>query len=794
MGNMRKVKERILVITSILTLLVAGCGEGEGTGAQNLPGIGIPLETEGDAEGQKNPGNGGGQGAVGVGGGQDSPGSLLPDSGSVTWQPAYFPLEKAYTQILAAGDNLYGCVTSEGRTLLDSIGKESHALEGTTILPDLSLQSGIAADPEGYIYLLKEGEDGAALCRIAPGAGSADYESILLEDSQDADNMFLKGSMTDARGYLYIWCGMLIPGTERIESVDREVWREADRVYVMDRERKTLFYEEIFDVSGVQVLCFQVGRDGTPFFLLKDELDICVQEIDVDRQEGMEEGHSMERIRLGTALDCFGMEDANLPEHMTYTGSGWLYCRNGELVEFRYETQEKAQVLNLASQGIVSEDILFLAKGDDRIEIIDRDRETGTLEYILFTPGESDRKTVTLGLTFSAQDLESAVAQFNRSSNGYRVEIVDYLSRTGDYNKACEQLKLDVVTGKAPDIISVSGIDYRMFAGKGVLADLYDFMKEDGECSREMLVESVAKAYEDQGHLYCIAPSFQLHSMWGYSDVTEGKSGVTFSELLGLLQGSGKDLSAVGGFSADEPVLTRLCTAAMDEFVDWERGTCEFDGDYFREVLSFAGAYRPAYTESSYSEQIRNREQVLTVGMISSVADYQIQKGLYGGDLAFIGYPTVEGTGTAVDYRASAVAINAGKEDLAGAWAFVKFYLLEGYDGQGFPMVKEEFEQAMKDAMEDDFTETEGGGGTERVPKDYYSDGSREIAAYAATAEEVEAVRELVERAENRFEYHPAIQNIINEEAQGYLSGQVDLDKTVEKIQNRVSLLLQESL
>ena len=62
-----------------------------------------------------------------------------------------------------------------------------------------------------------------------------------------------------------------------------------------------------------------------------------------------------------------------------------------------------------------------------------------------------------------------------------------------------------------------------------------------------------------------------------------------------------------------------------------------------------------------------------------------------------------------------------------------------------------------------------------------------------SAGEEVDAVRKLVEEAENRFEYHPEIQNIINEEAQGYLSGQVDLDRTVEKIQNRASLLLQET-
>ena len=55
-------------------------------------------------------------------------------------------------------------------------------------------------------------------------------------------------------------------------------------------------------------------------------------------------------------------------------------------------------------------------------------------------------------------------------------------------------------------------------------------------------------------------------------------------------------------------------------------------------------------------------------------------------------------------------------------------------------------------------------------------------------------VRRLVEGAENRFEPHWAIQAIINEEAEGYFSGQMDINKTAEKIQNRVSLLLQEGL
>lgn len=183
----------------------------------------------------------------------------------------------------------------------------------------------------------------------------------------------------------------------------------------------------------------------------------------------------------------------------------------------------------------------------------------------------------------------------------------------------------------------------------------------------------------------------------------------------------------------------------------------------------------------------------MSIGIISSVADYQIQKGLYGGDAAFIGYPVERGAGTGIAFRGSAVAVNAKKEDQAGAWEFVKFYLLHGYDGQGFPIVQERFAQVMDAAMVEDQIVTEDGG-IERFPKGYYNDGGADILVYAATQEDVDIIVGLVEDARNRFEPHSAIQRIINEEAEAYFSGQVDLDRTAEKIQNRVTLLLQESL
>lgn len=106
-------------------------------------------------------------------------------------------------------------------------------------------------------------------------------------------------------------------------------------------------------------------------------------------------------------------------------------------------------------------------------------------------------------------------------------------------------------------------------------------------------------------------------------------------------------------------------------------------------------------------------------------------------------------------------------------------------------IVKEQFDREMDAAMAEDYSAAEVGR-VEKNLRQYYNDRGEDIFVYAASQEDVDAVRKLVESAENRFEPHATIQNIINEEAAGYFSGQVGLESTVEKIQNRVSLLLQE--
>ena len=748
---MKYLKHGMIIMACMLLLFMTGCGQ-------------IDPPTDARQETTEN-------------------GSL--DQSVISWQADYFRLGNQYAQALAAED-IYGCYLEDDRILLDVVDRQDFAVKETLALSGATEVTGMAVGQEGVVYLLGSKGESTGLWRIDPEGNLSDCVEMELEDTEEVVDLSLKGIYTDQDGILFVWCEMMASETEMIEGMESDVWHWEDRVYVKDGQLDTIFYEKIADRDGTDVLNFQVGTDGRPVFIVKDSDGVYMQEIDV-AQKGRKEA-----VRLDKSGDIFGADSVNSLENIVSIDDGLLFCNNNELFEYHFHTQTVEKRFNLSTYGIFSSDLLFLGKDGDTIEMIDNHEGFGKSEFISFALGESEKGIVTLGSTSMVPDLEKVVAEFNRYSGEYRVEIVDYVASEETYEDAVEQLKLDIVSGTAPDMITLGGINYSMLSEKGALADLYDFMAEDEECPKDLLVQSVAEACEDQGHLYGISPSFQLHSMWGYGDVTGGRSGVTFEELFRMLENSGKDLNAIAGFAADEPVLTRLCTVSMDEFIDWENGTCDFEGDYFKQALSFAREYTGNYMGGTYSERIGKREVVLSVGIISSVADYQIQKELYGGDVAFVGYPVAAGSGTAVGFRGIPVAINARKEDRTGAWEFVKYYLLHGYDGQGFPLVREQFDRVLDAAMEEDYGVSEDGG-TERNPKGYYNDGGGQIFVYAAAQEDVDAVRGLVESAGNRCESNPVIQDIINEEAAGYFSGQVDLDSTVEKIQNRVTLFLQES-
>ncbi|MCH5337432.1 MAG: extracellular solute-binding protein [Acetatifactor sp.] len=723
--------------------------------------------------------------------GSGTSGSVSPGTEEISWRAAYNAMENRYYRVAVAGDAIYGCRQENSQVAVDYLERESLSVQKCFPLPDVFYVQSMAADGQGNVYLLENKGGDTVFWKLDREGDLQENPEITLEDTENAVFIEPRGVYADGRGHLYFHYRMSVPETE---IPDREpnkdgipnVYVDVDRIYVMDEQLNTLFYEQFLDTWETGLLSLQVSESEAPLLVVRDQEGIYVQEIDV-------EGKSLgEPVRQEDPASLSGGNSNLQMNHIAAVEGGFLFCLGSALYEYSFDTQRTEKLLNFLSFGIYTSDILYLGKSGEVIEIIDNHGDS-TTELVSLEIGESEKVVLTLGVMELLQGLEAAVAEYNRYQQGVQIQIVEYYkdrSAQDGYERGSNQLTLDIVTGKAPDILDVSSVDYDVFAEKGVLADLYGFMQEDVDCSKDMLISSVIEAHETNGSLYCISPSFLLWTMWGARSVTGGRTGVTLEEMIQILQENGRGVSAIDGFAADEPALKTLCTFGMDEFVDWDNKTCEFDGEYFKSILRFVKDYKGGYPSGSRIESIRNKEILLTNGTISSVATYQLEKEIYGEEIGFIGYPTAEGSGTAVNFMGAKLAIASASKKQQEAWDFVKYYLQNGYDGQGFPLVKEQFNQVMARAMEEEYVTEDGV--RSRVIKGSYWVGDGSIYVFAATQEDVDAVVQLVESASNRYRYHIELQNIIDEEVGGYLSGQRDLDEVVKVIQNKASLYLQE--
>ncbi|MBD5547895.1 MAG: extracellular solute-binding protein [Lachnospiraceae bacterium] len=707
--------------------------------------------------------------------------TIASNKEEITWQDLHTDLGKEYGLVAVTEDMIYGCYKENDEIVIACQNKVSGNIEKVRAFSDLSYIKNIDADGEGNVYIVGDKESENVLCKIDTAGNLQEIGDFLLEDTEKAINIDLRGIKVDSEGNIFLWYEMGILLNEIFDDAEEDVYGMVDRIYIMDSQLNSLFYEQVINVRGTELLNFSLNEAEEPLVIVNDNEGIYIQRI--DRKE--------QKLSDMTRMDN-NISTSEIVGDIAVTENGFLFCQGNGLYEYNEKKQDCEKILNLSSYGIDPYGILYMGMDDDKIEIIDNYGNDDNSEYVVLRKGLNEKTVLTLGVMQVTQNLEKKVADFNRSNGNIRIEIVPYYTGENGFEEGMEHLKLDIIRGKAPDIIDVSEIDYAVYSDKGVLADLYGFMQNDEECKMNDIMDSVSDAYEISGHLYSIAPAFQLYSMWGSNMVIKDRHGVTLGELIQILEESGKSLDAINGFSADEPVLTTLCTFGMDEFVEWEEGVCNFDGEYFKEIVAFAEKYKGSYEDGSQSRGIDEGRIVMSVGIITSVADYQIQSKLYKNDFAFIGYPTNDGSGTAISFRGSELSINAQSEKKEEAWEFVKYYLLNGYDGQGFPSLKAQFEAVMQKAGEADFSIEEDGNSYE-VPKGYYTDEDIELQVYAANQDDINAVRKLIDSAVNKFEYNTEILGIIDEETEAYFAGQKDLDSVTDVIQNRVQIYLQEN-
>jgi len=448
-----------------------------------------------------------------------------------------------------------------------------------------------------------------------------------------------------------------------------------------------------------------------------------------------------------------------------------------------------------------------------------------------------DKVILTLGVLESYL-INAEVTRFNRESSTIRVVVTDYsqYNTSDDYTAGMTRFDADILSGRAPDIISFTGggLPPAKYAAKGILEDLYPFLDADPQLSREDMLQNILKVGEVNGELSHIVTGFSILTLAGKQSVFGNVTSITPQELAAVVNRY-PDARLIDDITADTWIQMSVLLG-LDTYIDWTTGKASFDNPDFIAALEFAKRFPK---EIDYGARDEEYYMMRQQNMAKDIADNKIllqdaymsrdirgirdSKSLFGEDVAFVGFPAPEGKSGHVLYPDLDFGISATSQHKDEAWEFIRTFLMPDYQVAGdswrntISTNRTKFEAAaaeeMKPLSERDLskglnimiqTGSMGWGLTIYSEEEYTEFLEQNMAAegidieafrrYEMTESEVNQARSLIESASMTISQNEQILKIITEETEAFINGAKTAEDTAKIIQSRVQLYVSESM
>ena len=499
---------------------------------------------------------------------------------------------------------------------------------------------------------------------------------------------------------------------------------------------------------------------------------------------------------------------SNYGDYSFFAGNGYdIYVSSGEAV-FGYD-KSKDELVKLmdyvdsdleVSYSISS--IVALSDAEFVAALPDVDYNF-TLEHLTKVPADQvkDKKIITVAGNYIDSDVRKNAVAFNKTSDEYRIKLVDYsvYDTEDNWNAGYEKLNLDIASGNVPDVMLLdedTPID--SYANKGLFLDLAPYLEKDEDIKDVEFVQNILDALKNGEKQYTICSSFYFLTLVTRTDYCKGKDILTIEDCINLINEKGAGYDYAFGVETKSDFLQMGMAFAGNNFIDWKNKKCSFNSDEFISFLEFSNNFPAEYADGvweGYNDSIyRTGEALFAFAYISEFRDFARYKdGMFGADISFIGYPNNTGENFSVIYPRMRFAISANSKAKDGAWDFVKTFLTEEYQDNleySLPIRKSSFEKAAAKSMEKPYYMDEGN----KVYYDdsYYIDGE-EVILNPLTTEDVKYIEDFVYGLKYVFGYNESMFNIVVEESSAYFSGQKSSKEVADIIQSRLSIYVNEN-
>ena len=412
-----------------------------------------------------------------------------------------------------------------------------------------------------------------------------------------------------------------------------------------------------------------------------------------------------------------------------------------------------------------------------------------TTEASLFYPEAPETQSLTIARTERNRYVTEAIETFNALSPDTPLESVWYSDNE-------TELKLALAAGDSPDLISLDGFDYEIYADKGVFANLYDFTETDPDFDSGTLLTPILRAMEWSDHkLYQIAPSFYLQSMYVSPQVWDPDQPFTLPNIARWMD---DHPDAAFTVNADTPgdLLSLLLDGCMDDYVNYSALTCDF-GPTFVQLLEDVNGWAQRSDDTLLESENASQSGLVLCGW-NQLKSFEGYHGLIDQGLTVsVGIPGQDHSavfaGSVMRY---AICSGTGREDLA--WQFLKATLAPDYQETvpWLPLLKSEWDRRAQKAMEEtpaSVTEAY------RNPADAALGGNTGTVTVTVppvrglTQAEINKLNDLVEQVSGfGGNTNVELRTIIFDEVGGYFSGQKSAQDVADVIQNRAGIYLSE--
>ena len=436
------------------------------------------------------------------------------------------------------------------------------------------------------------------------------------------------------------------------------------------------------------------------------------------------------------------------------------------------------------------------------------------------------------GLNPMDKALELQIKQFNEEHTDVQIQFRDYSDEGGP-----QRLLVELALGRVPDIMELQRIGrentgdvknaevmyhtspltadlsnvywmpYRQMAQKGYLEDLWSYIENDPDLGRESVLEAPLKAAEVDGGLYMLFSEFAINTLIGSKDMFGDRWGWTMEEMKEAFASMPPDSTVLQFDATQYRVFRTLMSHMLDQYVDWEAGECHFDNDDFRGMVEFLKLFPAECDTGLKGQEIKKRivwdrldgQQMLETVTFGELSDVQFDNYCFNGGADYIGYPTADGSpGRSFVPFGSKLGMSSVCQNKEAAWEFMRKLILPRY-GRNTGLLRaidmeqiricvnrRDYEDAIYMALKR----------AKMYKIDYHPvppySGGPEWRFYYPVQEDADLYERVIATTTGFYWPNEALSDVVWDAIAPCLAGDRSVEDTIDMVQNRVGLYVNE--